>query len=451
MANAFAILGRNTTKPFQADLAEIDSARAQARANLSHAKLYEQQAAKAAEDRKLEQETINAFKQMGMNPTPEAIAQLNTVNPMAAQKMQEAMQKRALNEIASRKAAFDAQEAQLKAQRTAMETALSKGEALSQILSTVQSPEQLFSAAQRALEVGALTREQAIEMVQTPWEKFVADQPQIVQMGQTIKERMALSKAEFDQKQAQIQAERDALLFPAKQAAAEAQAKIAQNQTITTAPNAQGLTPAQVAENQRAAQQQAFQAAEAEKNRAVQLRGQNITMRGQDMVDERAAEQREQKPLNEYETRNFGFFDRARQATEVLGKLDENIRQKNLFGQARLKMAPNILQSEENQQYNQAKRQFIAAYLRRDSGAVITDDEMKQGDETFFVQPGDTKSVIDQKRKARETVLNALKVGAGRAPQRLGVEDEPKGASGPAPSSLREIIRGADGKLVFKK
>jgi hypothetical protein len=38
-------------------------------------------------------------------------------------------------------------------------------------------------------------------------------------------------------------------------------------------------------------------------------------------------------------------------------------------------LAPNVLQSSEYQQYDQAKRDFLTAVLRKESGATILDSE----------------------------------------------------------------------------
>jgi hypothetical protein len=193
-------------------------------------------------------------------------------------------------------------------------------------------------------------------------------------------------------------------------------AKLGNEVKVGTPDPKTNLTAIQMEEQRRAKAQQEFQAKENAANR-------NVTMRGQNMTDARTREltdaTRQNKPLAEYETRNFGFFDRARQAGEVLKGVEENIARKGVVGQAGIKFLPNVMQSEENQVFEQAKRQFIAAYLRRDSGAVITPSEISEADRTLFVQPGDSPKVIEQKRKARETITNGLKIGAGRAPERV--------------------------------
>lgn len=48
---------------------------------------------------------------------------------------------------------------------------------------------------------------------------------------------------------------------------------------------------------------------------------------------------------------------------------------------------PSFLQSAERQKFEQAKRNFVNAVLRNESGAVIADSEFKNADKQYFPQP----------------------------------------------------------------
>jgi hypothetical protein len=65
---------------------------------------------------------------------------------------------------------------------------------------------------------------------------------------------------------------------------------------------------------------------------------------------------------------------------------------------------PNFLKEAQFQQYEQAKRDFINAVLRRESGATITPPEFENAEKQYFPQPGDTAAVITQKQANRELV-----------------------------------------------
>lgn len=68
----------------------------------------------------------------------------------------------------------------------------------------------------------------------------------------------------------------------------------------------------------------------------------------------------------------------------------------------------NKMLSNEGQMAEQAQRDFINATLRRESGAVINPDEFKNGQKQYFPQPGDSKGVLDQKRRNRELAIRGL-------------------------------------------
>jgi hypothetical protein len=70
---------------------------------------------------------------------------------------------------------------------------------------------------------------------------------------------------------------------------------------------------------------------------------------------------------------------------------------------------PNAAQ----QATDQARRNFVTAILRKESGAAISPSEFANEAQKYFPQPGDTDSVIKQKQHARETAIKALEIQAG--------------------------------------
>ena len=69
--------------------------------------------------------------------------------------------------------------------------------------------------------------------------------------------------------------------------------------------------------------------------------------------------------------------------------------------------------SPEQQLYKQAADDWIRAKLRKESGAVIGEEEMAREYETYFPQPGDEPQVIKQKEAARATAISAMIKNAG--------------------------------------
>ncbi|MBW9076951.1 hypothetical protein JNB84_03220 [Rhizobium pusense] len=85
----------------------------------------------------------------------------------------------------------------------------------------------------------------------------------------------------------------------------------------------------------------------------------------------------------------------------------------------------NNLVGEDFQKYDQARRDFINAQLRRESGAVISPEEFDNANRQYFPQPGDKPEVIEQKRKNRETVIGAMIRDAGPTYKRPDREGSP--------------------------
>lgn len=67
----------------------------------------------------------------------------------------------------------------------------------------------------------------------------------------------------------------------------------------------------------------------------------------------------------------------------------------------------------EQQQVEQARRNFITAVLRKESGAVISPQEFYAEEKKYFPQLGDEALVIQQKRAARDIAIRAMDVQSG--------------------------------------
>lgn len=93
----------------------------------------------------------------------------------------------------------------------------------------------------------------------------------------------------------------------------------------------------------------------------------------------------------------------------------------------------NMLVSSDFQKYDQARRDFVNAVLRRESGAVISAEEFENANRQYFPQPGDSKDVIEQKKRNRQTVIDGMTRAGGKTyqPGALrtpgGAEDVPAG------------------------
>lgn len=73
----------------------------------------------------------------------------------------------------------------------------------------------------------------------------------------------------------------------------------------------------------------------------------------------------------------------------------------------------SLAMTPEQQMHRQAQEDWVRAKLRKESGAVIHDEEMEREIATYFPKPGDTQQVIQQKERARDVAIQAMNRAAG--------------------------------------
>lgn len=124
--------------------------------------------------------------------------------------------------------------------------------------------------------------------------------------------------------------------------------------------------------------------------------------------------------MQEHEGKSALFADRAATAHATLNKF-ENINSglggtvagiaEKVVGEGAMNLVPG---TGDRGQFMNAKRAFINALLRRESGAAIAAGEFASYDKEYFPQPGDTKEQIDAKRAHRAEVIAGLAREAGK-------------------------------------
>lgn len=167
--------------------------------------------------------------------------------------------------------------------------------------------------------------------------------------------------------------------------------------------------------------------------------------------------------FNEGQGKAAGFSDRMLQSEKVL--LDNegqgsSVKQYMIanppipFGSAIVPdIAKNWAHSKEYQQYDQAKRDFINAQLRRESGATIMPSEFESADKQYFPRPNDSAEVIAQKRANRHAAIKAMGREGGPSYQPEYVIDDsgkvvPYGKNAEKPSSQSTQAAPKPGQLV---
>jgi len=73
----------------------------------------------------------------------------------------------------------------------------------------------------------------------------------------------------------------------------------------------------------------------------------------------------------------------------------------------------NAIISPEFQQYDQARKNFVNAILRRESGAAIAESEFENANKQYFPQPFDDPATINQKRLNRQLATRLMLASAG--------------------------------------
>lgn len=119
-----------------------------------------------------------------------------------------------------------------------------------------------------------------------------------------------------------------------------------------------------------------------------------------------------------------GYHDRMLEAEKIMSKVGDDkgkpgVREAMMTklpgGETIANAMPALMggRSSERQQYRQAQEDWVRAKLRKESGAVIADQEMDREIRTYFPQIGDGPEVLKQKAAARQTAIRAMKTGAG--------------------------------------
>jgi hypothetical protein len=88
--------------------------------------------------------------------------------------------------------------------------------------------------------------------------------------------------------------------------------------------------------------------------------------------------------------------------------------------------------SGEWKSYQQAARESIAAILRKDTGAAVTDTEWNLYFPMYFPQPGDDANTVLQKKASRQAVAKSLKAASGPAWDAMFPDGGPAGVGPPS-------------------
>lgn len=128
----------------------------------------------------------------------------------------------------------------------------------------------------------------------------------------------------------------------------------------------------------------------------------------------------EEKSLTEGQAKALAFASRMLSADKTLATLNRkgvNVSIPGANAGFGIGDAVNVMQSEEHQMLDQAKRDFLNAALRRESGALIGADEFRNGDKQYFPQIGDSRAVIEQKARNRRSAIEGVRADVPKSKQ----------------------------------
>jgi hypothetical protein len=123
------------------------------------------------------------------------------------------------------------------------------------------------------------------------------------------------------------------------------------------------------------------------------------------------------KPMTEAQSKDTVYATRAKGALEAFEPFSDALTNLAESAGGSIPIVGNYLKSDEYQMAEQAGQEFLAAVLRKDTGAAITRDEMITYGETYLPRPGDSKAKLQYKQQARRRALAAME--AGMNPQQM--------------------------------
>ena len=145
--------------------------------------------------------------------------------------------------------------------------------------------------------------------------------------------------------------------------------------------------------------------------------------------------------------KNAGFAIRSQSASETIDELGTNFTGFSDLGQ---RVLPNVAKSKERQLFEQAERNLINSVLRKESGAVISEEEFDNARKQYIPQPGDSSEVLDQKAQNRRQIIAGMRASAGKGALTAAEEELqnleatpssiPEGQTATNPSTGQKII-----------
>lgn len=157
-----------------------------------------------------------------------------------------------------------------------------------------------------------------------------------------------------------------------------------------------------------------------------------------------------EKPLTEGQAKSALFGTRMANANKIFDTLEQSGTTTSFPGMNSGYGVGNVVSafaSTDQQQLMQAKRDFLNAVLRRESGAVIGESEFANAEKQYFPQIGDDKKTIAQKKANREAAMRGVLVDVPESRRDEIVRE----ISGGAPAAGLPDMSAIDAEIARRK
>lgn len=129
--------------------------------------------------------------------------------------------------------------------------------------------------------------------------------------------------------------------------------------------------------------------------------------------------------IPEWKAKSFQYGIRMDQADKIIADMEDKYKNSWSISEyfAPRWIAPEFLKTADRQKFEQARRNFINAVLRQESGAVISDQEFANAEKQYFPQAWDSDDVINQKRENRRSTIIGMLSAAWKTEDWENIKD----------------------------
>lgn len=115
--------------------------------------------------------------------------------------------------------------------------------------------------------------------------------------------------------------------------------------------------------------------------------------------------------LTEGQSKDVVYLTKGAGALPTIDEFGDNLTSLSETAVGQVPLVGNYAKSEDFQKAEQAGKEFLAAILRKDTGAAVTNSEEDMYGAMYLPRPGDKPGVLDQKKAARGRALKAIELG----------------------------------------